>query len=185
MLLEPIRVLTPDDMQRIHEGALVVLEDVGMRIESKKALSYLKKIGCQVDESSFRVKFPKEVVQAYVDKMKRDYDYPERYPSKMAVRYSHIRFRRELHRIHPDFTASAGGFCCFIYDLNGKRRQATMDDVRRSIHLANQLDAINYTGLPVADQQTPALIRPVTMAGELAKYTTKFGGVETFRAIAR
>ena len=36
-------------------------------------------------------------------------------------------------------------------------------------------------GLPVADQETPAQLRPIAMAAELAKYTTKFGGVETFR----
>ena len=28
MILEPIRVLRPDDMERIHQGALTILQDV-------------------------------------------------------------------------------------------------------------------------------------------------------------
>lgn len=181
MLLEPIRALSLDDMERIHQAALTILEEIGMKVESEKAISYLRNAGCDVDESSYVVKFPRKLVQSYVDKMKRDYDDPSRLPERMSVRYSHIRFRKQKHCIHPDFTASAGGFCVFIYDLDGNRRRATMDDVHRSLNLVNRLDSIDYTGLPVADQETPSGIRPVKMAGELAKYTTKFGGVETFK----
>jgi trimethylamine--corrinoid protein Co-methyltransferase len=181
MLLEPIRVLTHDEMERIHLGALKILEGVGMKIESHKALSYLRKAGCATDEQAMTVKFPARVVQACVDRMRKDYDDPDRLPKSMAVRYSHIRFRKEPHRIHPDFTTSAGGFCVYIHDLDGRRRPATMDDVRRSIHLVNRLSDIDYTGLPVSDQEVPSALRPVRMAAELAKYTKKFGGVETFR----
>lgn len=181
MLLEPIRVLTPDGMERIHRAALDILADVGMKIESEKAHEYLRTSGCRTDTGSFVVRFPREVVQRCVDRMRRAYDHPDRLPARMSVRYSHIRFRREKHAIHPDFTASTGGFCCFIHDLEGRRRPATLDDVHRAIHLVNRLDDVNYTGLPISDQESPAGIRPVRMAAEIAKYTTKFGGVETFR----
>jgi len=181
VICEPIRVLSHDDMEAIHQAALTILADLGMRIESEKALAYLENVGCHVDEGTYVVRFPKRVVQRYVDKMKGDYADPSRIPDRMSVRYSHIRFRHGAHRIHPDFTASTGGFCCFIHDLDGTRRPPGLEDVRRSISLASSLDAIDYTGLPVSDQQTPPAIRPVKMAAELAKYTTTFGGVETFR----
>jgi trimethylamine--corrinoid protein Co-methyltransferase len=181
MITDPIRVLTQGDMEKIHHAALNILEQVGMRVESGRALQYLKGFGCRVDDFTLAVKFPKRVVQGVVEKMRSEYADAKRFPERMAVRYSHIRFRREPLRIHPDFTVSAGGFCVYIYDLEGQRRRATLDDVRRSIHLANRLDAVDYTGLPVSDQDTPYELRPVRMAAELAKYTTKFGGVETFR----
>jgi trimethylamine--corrinoid protein Co-methyltransferase len=181
MLLEPIRVLTAEEMERIHEGALHILEKVGMRIDSAKAIAYLKKAGCSANEQTMVVRFPARVVQASVDKMRRDYDNADRVPARMSVRYSHIRFRKEPHRVHPDFTTSAGGFCVYIWDFDGRRRPATMDDVHRSINLVNRLADIDYTGLPVSDQSVPFGLRPVRMAAELAKYTTKFGGVETFR----
>ncbi len=181
MLLEPIRVLTWDEMEKIHSAALTILEEVGIKIDSEKAHDYLKKAGCITDRTSMVVKCPGKIVQRHVDKMRRDYDNPRRIPERMSVRYSHIRFLRTPHKIHPDFTASAGGFCCYIFDLDGNRRSPRMDDVHRSINLVNQLDSIDYTGLPVSDQDTPYKLRPVKMAGELAKYSAKFGGVETFK----
>ena len=49
-----------------------------------------------------------------------------------------------------------------------------------AINLVNHLDQIDYTGLPVSDQTVPAVDRPVVMAAELAKYTTKLGGIESW-----
>jgi len=178
---EPLRALSNDDMERIHQAALTILEDVGMKIDHPEARSLLKKHGCVVEEADGIVKFPKSVVQRSVALMRKAYAQPDRAPERMAVRFSHVRFRSGPHRIHEDFTVSAGGFCCFIFDLEGNRRPAAMDDVRRSISLANRLDDIDYTGLPVSDQETPTPLRPVAMAAEIARLTTKFGGVETFR----
>ena len=71
MLLEPIKVLSLDDMEQIHQGALTILENVGMKIECEQALEYLKDVGCIIDESTFIVKFPKKITQQFVDKMVR------------------------------------------------------------------------------------------------------------------
>ena len=36
MITEPIRVLTQNDMEEIHQAALTILDDVGMKVESEK-----------------------------------------------------------------------------------------------------------------------------------------------------
>ncbi len=180
MILEPIRVLRADDMERIHQAALTILHDVGMKIDSQRALTYLRRAGARIDDASHVVRFDRKMVQRYVDKMRADYA-SRTSPRRMGARYSHIRFAAEPHRIHPDFTANAGGFSCFIHDLQGRRRPATLDNVHRAIHMVNRLDQVTHTGLPVADQTTPIHVRPVRMAAELAKHTTKFGGVEAFK----
>lgn len=177
---EPIRILAVSEMEAIHECAVKILQEVGMRFFSVEALRYLHKAGCRVDEATFLVQFPAEVVNDAVDRMRRGYENLDRVPRRMPVRYSHVRFIREPHCIHEDFTTSAGGFCAFICDTKGIRRYANMEDVRKSINLANTLPNINYTGLPVSAQEIAAPLRPVAMAAELAKYTKKIGGVETF-----
>jgi trimethylamine--corrinoid protein Co-methyltransferase len=136
-------------------------------------------VGCEVDDSSFLVKIPARLSRASMDRMKKDYARPDR-PERMPVRFSHVRFQPTAHRVHQDFTVNAGGFCCFLYDLNDRRRPAGREDVLCAINLVNHLDQIDYTGLPVSDQTVPADYRPVVMAGELAKYTDKIGGIETF-----
>jgi trimethylamine--corrinoid protein Co-methyltransferase len=178
--MKPVRILTQDQMARIDETAHQILHTVGIKIESEEALKFLERAGCKVDYSSYIAKIPTQLSRQTVDRMKKDYSRQNR-PERMPVRFSHVRFQPQPHQVHQDFTVSTGGFCCFLYDLEGRRRSATRDDMLCSINLVNQLDQIDYTGLPVADQTIPADIRPVVMAAELAKYTRKIGGIETFR----
>ena len=92
------------------------------------------------------VRFPESLVQKCVEKLGATSRRASS-PKRMAVRYSRVRFRKEPFTIHPDFTVSAGGYCVFIYDLDGVRRRATLQDTRDSLKLAAQLDQIAYTGL--------------------------------------
>ncbi len=175
--IEPFRFLTPDEMELVHHNALRILAEIGMRVDHDEALDALAGAGCKTDRSSRKVLFPESVVQGAVDRLRRDFSGP-RTPGRMAVRYSHVRFRREPFQVHPDFSVSAGGYCMFIYDMDGVRRPATLRDTRDALKLAAQLDQVTYTGLPVAAQDVPLPIRPVRMAAELVKHTDKYGGIE-------
>jgi trimethylamine--corrinoid protein Co-methyltransferase len=168
-------------MDAIHKSALQILEGTGMWIDHLKALEYLRGAGCRVDMDRRTVKFPPEVVEAALARMRRNFQDPNRWPKRTSVRYSQVRFDARPLRVHEDFTVSAGGFCCFIWDMDGQRRYATLQDVRQSLKLADQLDEIAYTGLPCSAQDVPAHLRPVVMAAELVKATRKFGGIETFK----
>jgi trimethylamine--corrinoid protein Co-methyltransferase len=179
--IEPIRYLSRDEMDTIHQSALQILERTGMWVDHVKALEYLRAAGCRVDMDRRTVKFPPEVVEAAVSRMRRNFQTLGRQPARMSVRYSQVRFDSQPFRVHDDFTVSAGGFCVFICDLDGQRRRATLQDVRQSLKLADRLDQIAYTGLPCAAQDVPVEVRPVVMAAELAKATRKLGGIETFR----
>ena len=179
--IEPIRYLSPDEMDALHKSALRILAGTGMWIDHPKALEYLRQAGCHVDMDRRTVKFPPEVVEAAVARMRRNFQDPDRWPKRMSVRYSQVRFDAQPFRVHEDFTVSAGGFCCFIWDMEGQRRYATLKDVHESLKLADRLDEIAYTGLPCSAQDVPPHLRPVVMAAELVKATRKYGGIETFR----
>jgi trimethylamine---corrinoid protein Co-methyltransferase len=179
-LLEPVRYLDQEEMERIHRAALRILEEVGMQVESPEAMGYFERFGCRVDYDHRRVRFPGELVQTAVDRMRQANANPARIPQRMSVRYSQIYFTTMPHRIHRDFSASAGGFNMHILDLDGRRRLATMEDVRAAIRLADALGNINFMGLPVSAQEISPVMRPVVMAAELVKNTRKLGGVETF-----
>lgn len=180
--MAPCRYLSGDEMERIYRTALQILDHPGMLIDHEQCLEYLHAAGCRIDHSSRHVRFPVGVVESAVARMQRHYADPDRRPRRMSVRYSQARYDSQAFRIHDDFTVSSGGFCCFIRDLDGVRRTASLDDVRASLRLADRLDEVSYTGLPVAAQEIPVSIRPVAMAAELVKHTRKFGGIETFKA---
>lgn len=179
--MQPLRVLSSSQMEQIDEAAQSILERTGIKIDSPEALAHLKRFGCQVDEATCLVKVPRQLSRQVIAKMRQDYLRPDR-PERMPVRYSHVRFRPTEHQVHADFTVSTGGFCCFLHDLEGRRRPANRDDVLCAINMVNHLEQIDYTGLPVSDQSVPAQHRPVVMAAELVKWTRKIGGIETFIA---
>lgn len=179
-IYRPLSMLSQEEMERIHVAALEILETVGMKIDNERALDYLEAVGVSVDRSTCIATFPQEIVQRFVDKMVADYANPERVPERMAVRYSRIMFSTRPLIVHSDFTVHTGGFCSFIYDLDGNRRPANLDDVRRSIRSADAMPHIDFIGLPVAAQEIPTALRPVAMAAELVKNTSKLGGIETF-----
>lgn len=174
---EPLRFLSPVEMDTIHQNALRILSEVGMKIHHREALEILESAGCKVHHETQHVLFPAVSVEKCVEKMRSDYSCRE-HPERMAVRYSHVRFRKEPFQIHEDFSVSTGGYCAFIYDLEGVRRPATLQDTRDSLHLVHLLDQMQYTGLPVAGQDIPMGIRPIRMAAELVKHTDKLGGIE-------
>lgn len=179
-LIEPIRYLSRQEMESIHQAAVEVLDDVGMWIDCDEALHYLEDYGCKVDYDSRRVRFPPEVVQGAVSHMRAQHADPNRIPQRMSVRYSQLYFSTRPYQVHADFSTNTGGFCVFIYDLEGRRRLATMEDVRASIRLADALENIDYMGLPVTAQEVPSAMRPAVMAAELVRNTRKLGGVEVF-----
>lgn len=179
--MEPVRYLSWEEMELIHKSALEILAKTGMKVEHIKALEYLRSAGCNVDMDSRIVKFPESIVENAISKMKANFSNSDRWPKRMSVRYSQVRFDKQPFKIHEDFSVSTGGFCCFIYDLDGNRRNSNIEDVRKSIKLAHKLDQITYSGLPVAAQEIPVDIRPIVMAAELVKNTNKLGGIETFK----
>lgn len=178
--IEPLRFLSPGEMQRIHETAKAVLEKVGVRIGSKRALEHMAACGCRVEGGSALVKVPEDVTEKCVARMRGQFADPQRLPKRMSVRYSQVRFTSSEHRVHPDFSLSAGGFCVFTTGLDGRKRPATIEDTRAALKLAHALDGVTYTGIPCAAQEVPVELRPVKMAAEIAKITPKLGGIEVF-----
>ncbi len=179
--LEPLRYLSREDLDAIHKSALRILERTGMCIDHTKALEYLRDAGCQVDMDRRIAKFPADVVEGAVARMRHNFADANRWPKRMSVRYSQVKFEAQPFRVYDDFAVSAGGFCVFIWDGESPRRPATLQDVRQALKLADKLDQIAYTGLPISAQDVPVEIRPVVMAAELVKATRKYGGIETFQ----
>jgi trimethylamine--corrinoid protein Co-methyltransferase len=180
-----IRVLSQDEMELLHRSALRVLAEVGMRIEHEEALGALEAAGCRVDFDRQVVHFPSEVVENAVARLRRDFvprgdAQVPRYAKGVPMRYTAMYFSTMPRRIRHDFDVNTGGFTVFVYDLDGQRRPATMQDARDSIRLADALGNIDLIGLPCVANELPARLRPVVMTAELVKLTSKPGGIEAW-----
>jgi trimethylamine--corrinoid protein Co-methyltransferase len=56
-------LLTQEQVERIHDAALEILADVGLKVRYEPARDLFLKHGCHVDGE--RVKFPRAVVEKY------------------------------------------------------------------------------------------------------------------------
>ena len=56
-------LLTNEQVQRIHEASLEILQEVGLKVRYEPAREVFAKHGCSVDGE--RVKLPREVVEKY------------------------------------------------------------------------------------------------------------------------
>jgi trimethylamine---corrinoid protein Co-methyltransferase len=181
-----IRVLSTDEMELIHRSALQVLAETGMRVEHEEAQSLLEQAGCQVNFDTQEVKFPPAVVEKAIDRLRRDFSPAQmnsgagRVAERVPMRYTAMYFSSVPYRIHGNFDINCGGFSPYVYDLDGNRRIATLQDVRDGIRLADALGNIDLVGLPCSAGEVPSKLRPIVMAAELVKLTAKLGGVEAW-----
>jgi len=176
-----MRVLTDDEMKALHDTALRILSEVGMRIGYAEALDYLDGAGCKVEKNSHIARFPPDLVQKTVERMRKQFAGEPRYEERIPMRYTAMYFSTFARCVRSDYDANTGGFVPYVLPLEGERRRADMQDVRDSIRLADALPNVDLIGLPCAADEVPASLRPVVMAAELVKLTGKIGGVETFR----
>ncbi len=181
-----IRILSADEMELIHRSALLVLTETGMRIENEEALSLLQQTGCDVNFDTQEVKFPPAIVETAIEHMKKDFlpfrvnGAADRYAERVPMRYTAMYFSTKAWQVHSNFDVNCGGFSPYVYDLDGNRRTATLQDVRDGIRLADALGNIDLIGLPCSANEVPSKLRPVVMAAELVKLTSKLGGVEAW-----
>jgi len=175
-----ISYLDKEEMDRLHFGALDILREVGMRINNTEALGYLEDFGCMVDHGSQIVKFPTDLVENAVNRMRKDFSLSGRGKNAIPMRYGEMYFSTKPSVLHNNFKSNAGGFPAYVLDLDGNRRAATMTDVTDSIRLADALENIDLVGLPCSALDIPLEMRPVTMAAELIKNTAKPGGIEAW-----
>lgn len=83
--LKPLDILTEDQVQAIHRGALDVLWQTGIRLENKKALKLLADHGCKVDYDAMTVRFPPGLVEECLRKCPSGFRIKARDPEKDLV----------------------------------------------------------------------------------------------------
>lgn len=77
---KPLELLTEDQMEAIHRGAMAVLETTGVEVEHDRALQLLAENGCKVDFEEQRVRMPTGLVEDCLRKCPSAYTIKARDP---------------------------------------------------------------------------------------------------------
>ena len=154
----PVEILSGDDLELIHDGAMRILEDIGLEILNEKALALYEADGARVDWDLQRV---------YVDRnhvLKR----LETVPSQFTLHSRNPARNRQIGGNAINFTTVASA--PNSSDLEGGRRTGNFEDYCNFLRLAQGFDVIDFlSGYPVE----PVDIQPETrhLDASLAAFT--------------
>ena len=138
------KLLTPEDISRINETVLRIIEEIGCEVNSDSALTALEKAGATVDREKRRARLSRDRMLELISKA----------PSEVT-----LCGRDEKNDIHLGGSrvyTGTGGTALYIYEPGtGERRQATLDDLKNIARLVDQLDNIHLFLLPTYPNELP------------------------------
>jgi trimethylamine--corrinoid protein Co-methyltransferase len=155
--LKPVRsvleckVLSERDIVKIHQAALEVMEEAGVRFPSERALNVLEEAGCPVDRQTMVAKLPSGLVMDCLRRAPSQYLLAGRDP------------KDDLWIDDKTSYLSTDGCAVDFYDIRtGELRRSTKQDITDACRVADYLPEISYIwGPPVSAQDVPAAVRPL------------------------
>jgi trimethylamine--corrinoid protein Co-methyltransferase len=143
-----LNVLTPEQVQQIHTATLDVIESVGVRFPSPKALDILEAHGAVVDRQAMVARIPGHKVEEYM--------------AKAPPVYTLSAVDPELDLPLDGNHSWLGTDGCGVEILDvwtGERRMTTKKDVGEVARVADALDSIGFHWIPISAQDCPARSR--------------------------
>jgi len=133
-VIEPkvrFRILTDDQIARIHAATMRLMEETGCEVEHERGLEVLRKAGAKVDGT--RVRIGRELVEEALRRAPREVILGDR-DGKPAM---------DLGGDRVYF--GTGSDCLYVLDGDtGVRRKAVLEDVRRFARLSEALPGIDF-----------------------------------------
>jgi len=156
-----LSILDREGIARIHDAALALLRDVGVKFGSEPAETLLQEAGQSLDSASGAVRFSPDLVEDCLAKV----------PARM-----HLAGRDEAR----DITLGTGrvhmcsdGMGTFILDPEtGQRRPSTMADLIAATRLSDALESLDLFWPPIVPSDVPDSVRTLVEAAAGFMHTT-------------
>ena len=141
-----LKHLSKDGIDKIHQSTLKILENIGIKVEEKKALRTFKENGCIVDSKGV-VKIPPSLVEESLKKA----------PHKIEM-YGRDGKKRMTLEGRNVYFGTAGG-SPYIRTIDGERKQANTEDIEDSIRVADGLEYVDFVMAHAVPWDKPAMLR--------------------------
>jgi trimethylamine--corrinoid protein Co-methyltransferase len=127
-----VRILSDDELGRIHDETLSILEKTGVRVDTARGRQFLKQSGALVEEDSHIVRFPPQLVENALKQAPKDF------------RLGGRRADRSIPMNQAQCAIVMDGGAIHTYDTaNRIRRPATREDWYLATRLGDCLDEID------------------------------------------
>jgi trimethylamine--corrinoid protein Co-methyltransferase len=139
-----LNVLTSEEVLRIHTATLDVIENVGVRFPSSKALKILEAHGAKIDPISMVARIPGHVVEEYLAMA----------PPAYTLAAIDPQLDLPMDGNHS-FLGTDGCGVEIIDPFSGERRRSSKQDVSDVARVADYMDAIAFHWVPISAQDCP------------------------------
>ena len=134
----PVEILSADDLDLIHDGAMRILEEIGLEILNESALGLYEEDGARVDWDLQRVYLDRNHVMKRLETVPEDFTLHARNPAR----------NRTIGGNAVNFTTVASA--PNSSDLEGGRRTGNFEDYCNFLRLSQGFDVIDFfSGYPV------------------------------------
>ncbi|MBS0614227.1 MAG: trimethylamine methyltransferase family protein, partial [Proteobacteria bacterium] len=147
----PPRVFSDDQVAALHDAALTLLENQGMKVLSADARRIYAEAGARVDESSQFVRLDRVLVGEQLAKAPREITFHARDPER----------HMPVHDGHVIFAPTSGP--PNIMDTASGRRAGTIEDFRNFVKLCQSFEVIHTLGGATEPQDIPVNVRHLEM----------------------
>jgi len=138
------KLLGTEEVEKIHDGSLEILENVGIFVCSEKAREIFAAHNCSVDTDKHIVKIPRSVVEEYRKAFVPTFTFKGRDPAN--------------DRTIPDdrpVIVTASSAPNIIDPYIGKERRATSDDIANIAFLVNELSGYDVFSISTLADDAP------------------------------
>ena len=139
-----LEVLTQDDIQQIHDATLEIIEKIGVRFPSKKALKIWESHGASVDHDRMIVKAPKELIINAINLCPSDFILAARDEAQdLPLDGNHV------------YVGTDGCGVQIIDILTGELRRTSLKDVADIARIADATEEVAFHWVAVSAQDFP------------------------------
>ena len=139
-----LNILKPDEVKRIHDATLQIIENVGVRFPSKRALEIWAANGATVDFEKMVVKVKPAIIESALKKAPPKYD--------LAARDTQQDLPLDGNHV---FVGTDGCGVEVIDIQTGQKRTSCLQDVRDISRIADATEEIGFHWVPVSAQDKP------------------------------
>lgn len=139
-----LEILTPEEVKKIHDATLHIIEHVGVRFPSKRALEIWAASGADVNYETKVVKVKPHIIEDALKKAPPSYSLAARDPQQdLPLDGNHV------------FVGTDGCGVEVIDIQTGVRRMSKLDDVRDIARIADATPEVAFHWVPVSAQDMP------------------------------
>jgi len=169
MVSEMFGFLNSEQLQKIHDTSLRILEQVGIVFDHHSALKLLKDAGASIDFSKSMARIPPYLVEEAIKKT----------PKEVKLHARNTKYDL-VYKQGKTYAHSGGGTVGILDSDSGALREASQEDLEKGVRLVDALENLSTNRPCVYPKDFPPKVRDIHTMAHMLQNTEKHCNINTY-----